>query len=419
MRVAVVGAGVVGVATAYELVAEGHEVTVFERRGTAAERDSFATGGLVSPAWAAAWSVPERALHGPWSAPGPGLRRTGWTGNAPKGWSGRWQKSPAWRSASPAQVARLALLRLSQQRLDDLSAELQLDHDRSDGMLVLLRSAREVEQAAPDVASLRAQGLTVRDLSPAQARALEPALNPETPLAAALQLDGTAVGNCREWASLMRQHAQRLGCRFELQTGVRRIEPVDGRGVRLVVGDEAGQAFDAVVVCTGRDETGVLSALGLHLPLAMAWGHSVSAALREPLDAPQSAVFDLRHHVSITRLGQRVRVAGGADLSPTDRGDARDVLKRLYQVLTDWFPGAARLGGAQGSVQQWRGAQVMTPDDLPVVGQSRIPGVWLNTGHGNAGWAMASGCARLLAAQMGDRPSPLDAAPFHPSRLGA
>ena len=159
-------------------------------------------------------------------------------------------------------------------------------------------------------------------------------------------------------------HLSILGDRFEYR----------GRGRELLIG------FLLAVV---------LSALGLDLPLATAWGHSVSAALREPLDAPQSAVFDVRHHVSITRLGQRVRVAGGADLSPTDRGDARDTVKRLYQVLMDWFPGAARLGGAQGSVQQWRGAMVMTPDDLPVVGQSRVPGVWFNLGHGPAGIAAA------------------------------
>ena len=270
MRIAVVGAGVVGVATAHDLSVEGHEVTVFERRGTAAERDSFATGGLVSPGWAAAWSVPQRVVSSPWSAPGAGLRRGAWTGSAPAGWAGRWRQSPAWRSGSPSQVARLALLRLSQERLDDLTAELGLDHDRSHGMLVLLRSGQDADKAAADVAALRQHGQAVRELSEDQARALEPALNPEMPLAAALQFDGTAVGNCREWALLMRQHAQRLGCRFELNTGVRRIVPVDGRGVQVVAGDEGGQPFDAVVLCTGRDETGLLQALGLALPLATA-----------------------------------------------------------------------------------------------------------------------------------------------------
>lgn len=418
MKIAIVGAGVVGIATAAELGAQGHAVTVFERRGTVAERDSFATGGITAPGWAAAWSVPARVVGWPWSPPGPGLRRAGWRGVAPSGWLAAWRRAPAFAAGSAAQVARLALLQLSQERLDDLTAELALEHDRSDGMLVLLRSPRDVAQAAASVAALRAQGLTVRELSAEQARAIEPALHPDTRLAGALQLDGQAVGNCREWALLMRQQVQRQGGRIETQTDVRRIEPVDARGVRVFVGGEAGESFDAVVLCTGRDGSGLLASLGLRAPLATAWGHTISAALREPMDAPLSAVFDAHHQVSVARIGQRVRVAGGADLGLTDRGSARDVVRRLYQVLMDWFPGAARLGGAQAAVQQWRGAQLMTPDDLPLIGQSRVPGVWLNLGHGNAGWAMACGSAQLLAAQIGGAPSPVDAAPFHPSRLG-
>lgn len=418
MKIAIVGAGVVGIATAAELSAEGHAVTVFERRGTVAERDSFATGALTAPGWAAAWSVPPRAVSWPWSPPGPGLRRAGWRGVAPAGWLAAWRRAPSWSAGSPAQAARLALLQLSQERLEDLTAERALEHDRSDGMLVLLRSARDVAQAVPAVAALREHGLVVRELTSEQARTVEPALHPDTKLAGALQLDGLAVGNCREWALLMRQQVQRQGGRVETQTDVRRIEAVDGRGVRVFVGDESGEAFDAVVLCTGRDGAGLLASLGLRAPLATAWGHTVSAALREPMDAPLSAVYDAHHHVAVTRIGQRVRIAGGADLSLQDRGDARDVVRRLYQVLMDWFPGAARLGGAQAAVQQWRGAQVMTPDDLPLIGQSRVPGVWLNLGHGNAGWAMACGSARLLAAQLAAAPSPVDAAPFHPSRWG-
>ena len=100
-------------------------------------------------------------------------------------------------------------------------------------------------------------------------------------------------------------------------------------------------------------------------------------------------LIDARHQVSITRLGQRVRVAGGQTLGGSPVKHSKRELQRLYQVLMDWFPGAARLGGPKGSVQEWRGAQACLPDGAPMVGESPVPRVWLNLGHGSSGWAMA------------------------------
>jgi D-amino-acid dehydrogenase len=135
------------------------------------------------------------------------------------------------------------------------------------------------------------------------------------------------------------------------------------------------------------------------------------------MDAPMAAVVDGLHHTSIVRLGRRLRVAGGARLG-VPRAASPVALKPLYQVLCDWFPGAAEMGGRHGQVLEWSGTQAATPDGLPLLGPTRLPGVWLNTGHGVHGWAMACGSARALADRMAGRTAELDLDPSSPGRFG-
>ncbi|QHE76323.1 FAD-dependent oxidoreductase [Hydrogenophaga sp. PBL-H3] len=429
MKIAIVGAGVVGIACAHELSQDGHEVTVFERRSTVAEEASFANGALIAPGWTAPWAHDHGRLAWPWSASGAGLQ----VSRLPRGgeWSWLWQ----WRRAGkgPQMLSNHAQVhqwvRYSQERQQAITDRYQFEHDRSHGMLVLLRSEPEAAAAQAPWQQLRDLGLTAKLLSADEARALEPSLNTETPLHGAIELGGEAVANCREFAVLLRAQAQRLGCRFEFNTIVSRIEPQLNAGVNLTLTHTAthpsgeatngsAQRFDAVVVCAGVAAVGILSPLGLKLPLQAVVGHSLSAAVREPMDAPQSAVLDGRHGISIARLGQRVRVAGGAEWGRESGSPSKASLQRLYRVLSDWFPGAVRLGGPAGSVQEWRGVQATVPDGMPLLGASRLPGVWLNLGHGQAGWSVACGAARALADRIDGRSPDIDMAACSPQRYG-
>lgn len=136
------------------------------------------------------------------------------------------------------------------------------------------------------------------------------------------------------------------------------------------------------------------------------------------MDAPQSAVFDARLGVSIARLGQRVRVAGGQEWGRGSSAPSKTGLQRLYRALSDWFPGAVRLGGPAGNVQEWCGERATTPDGAPLIGPSRVPGLWLNLGHGQCGWSMACGSARLLADQISARAPELSLVQCSPQRYG-
>jgi D-amino-acid dehydrogenase len=152
-----------------------------------------------------------------------------------------------------------------------------------------------------------------------------------------------------------------------------------------------------VVVCGGVESAALLQPVGLRIPLAAVHGYSVSAPIREPLNAPRSGLMDERYKVAITRLGMRVRVAGSAEIGGDPAHKRPQAIETLYKVLQDWFPGAAQLANTGAAVQEWKGARPMLPDGPPLLGATGVPGVWVNLGHGSSGWALACGSARVVA----------------------
>jgi len=417
MRVAIIGAGIVGVTTAYELAAHGHEVTVFDRRGSVAEECSFANAGVVAPGYVTPWAAPGM----PWKV----LRHL-FSRDRPVRvgvlamlthlpWLWRW-----WRACRPAvhaanRVAMHHLARLSQDRLLELTRSLQLSYEQTPGYLILLRSGRELTQAQHGLKILHSLGVNHELVDGAACQRLEPGLNPQTPLRAGIHLRQDGVGNCRQFAQAMKAQALRHGAAFHFDTPVQRI--VAGAAPQVALANGNQRAFEAVVVCAGAESNTLLRPLGLKLPLAAVHGYSVTAPLRHidghARPGPRAALMDERYKVAISRLGQRVRVSGSAQLgTPLSRIDTAP-LRTLYRVLDDWFPGAAMVSKAQ----HWKGARPMLPDGPPVLGASGAPGVWLNLGHGSSGWALACGSARVLAEQLAGREAPLDVARLGMARL--
>ena len=396
MKIAIVGAGIVGVTTAYELASDGHEVTVFEQRSAAAEEASFATAGLLAPHLLSPWAVPgfghALRLMGPHAT----LRLSGGLSRANWAWLSRWRSATHASSAPATTLERLA--QYSQSRLQALAQRHELDFEASEGRLVLLRTEQERAQLQPALQVLRDSGVALREINADIARQIEPGLSPEAPLAGAIHLPDARAGNCRLFAQLLRQGTQGSGVHFAFNTRIDRIG-TSPTGV-VVQGETDLRHFDAVVLCAGTASAALLPALGLRLPMAAVYGYSVSAPLRESTHAPQGSVVDVAQQISITRLGQRVRIAGGAELAGADAEHHTATLQRLYRTLNDWFPGGAQLSSG---VQVWRGARPLLPDGAPVVGASGVPGLWLNTGHGAGGWALACGSARALADLMAQR----------------
>jgi D-amino-acid dehydrogenase len=424
VRVAVIGAGIVGVTSAHELAADGHEVTVYERHAGVASETSFANAGVIAPGYVTPWAAPGmplkvlRHLFGP-HAP---VRFGGANVLGQLPWIWRW-----WRAcratvyqAHRGQLYQLA--RYSSQRLHALTQALNLEYEQARGVLVLLRSERDLSQAQASLRMLGELQVAFELLDASQCHQLEPGLNTATPLQAGISLPQDEVGNCRQFAHLLKAQAQRHGARFLFQHEVLSLSP--GTRPRLLCRDlaDASRAeaeFDAVLLCTGHQAARLLKPLGLALPIAPVYGYSVTVPLSQtelPTSlGPRAAVMDEKFKVAISRLGQRIRVAGSAELGGAPGRMNPAALRTLYKVLDDWFPGAARLSQASA----WKGARPMLPDGPPVLGPSRCPGIWLNLGHGSSGWALSCGSARIVADLMAERKPAIDISGLAPQRLKA
>ncbi len=436
MRVAVIGAGIVGVTTAYELAADGHEVTVFERRGSVAAEASFANAGVVAPGYVTPWAspgMPMKVLGMLFSRHAAIRVRPGLDPSLP-GWLWRWWRAcghETWQ-ANRTRMQRLAVF--SRHRLHELTTRLQLEYERESGYLVLLRGPKELASARAGLKLLTELGGRFHLVDAAQCRTLEPALNPDTALHAGIHLPDDEVGNCRQFAHLLRTEAQGLGARWCFHTVVQRIVPgktpqvvhrymPPAESTQLVIDpapsggvdpqtepaplEPITEDFDAVVMCAAMGSPALLRPHGLKLPLRAVHGYSVTAPLRAQDSmaerAPRAALMDERYKVAISRIGSRVRVAGSAELGGSlEKHDPR-ALETLYKVLNDWFPGAPRMSQAQ----RWKGARPMLPDGPPVLGASGLEGIWLNLGHGSSGWALACGSAFALAQTMAGREAPI------------
>ncbi len=432
MRIAVIGAGIVGVTTAFELTQDGHAVTVFERRGSVAEETSFANAGVVAPGYVTPWAAPGmpakvfKQLWGRHAAVR--LSRPFSPGLVP--WLWRW-----WRACKPQAYAahRASLHRLasySRERLLHLMAQQRIEFEHSRGYLVLLRSPTELTQARSGLKLMAELGADFKLVDAARARQIEPGLSPDTALHAAVHLPQDAVGNCRQFAHLLKQQAQQGGAQFQFLRHVTALRPAgSGNGIEVSHAlaasspDEAApartsnaksedssansQTFDAVVVCAALGALDLLRPLGLRPALLPVYGYSITLPLRQSAAhsdiGPRSGVMDERYKVAISRLGQRVRVAGGAQLGGLADQHHAQALATLYKVLDDWFPGCA----AGAAAQVWKGARPMLPDGPPLLGASGIPGLWLNLGHGSSGWALSCGSARIVADLMSGRTPPI------------
>lgn len=411
--VAVVGAGLAGVTTAYELAALGLKVKVFERGGSVAEQASFAGSALLSPFV-------------------PGLAET----RAPAPLGFRLRRWRAGRKGGDAAAQLAALSQLSLARTAELRSELGLDDEPGEGLLVALADAKRLAATEARLESWKALGLQVELIDADEARRREPGLNAEAPLAAALALAHGGSGNARLFAQQLRQQAQRLGAEFRFHTTVRAIAadgagltlrheytpPIEAptRGAERTAGDTQPQLpgpqdgrFDAIVLCNGLDAPALL---GQRLPLSAHHEASVTAPLRlleaHPELGPKAAWVDPARGLTVARTGQRVRVTGG--LSVTDaRARVAPDFEALHRGLQHWFPGSV----LHQQVQQGQSRRALCADGLPLLGASARPGLWLNLSTGGQGWGLACGSAQVLAQLIAGQAPAQDIAALGPQRL--
>ena len=402
MKVLILGSGVVGVSAAYFLAKAGHEVEVVDRQPGAGLETSFANAGQVSPGYSAPWAgpgIPIKALkwlmmrHRPFVIWPRADARLGW-------WLAQMLANcteDAYR-INKARMVRLA--EYSRDVLDDLRRETGIEYDhRTRGTLQLFRTAKQLDHVGDDTAVLEAYGVPFEVLDAAGCVAAEPALaRVRERFVGGLRLPGDETGDAHLFTRRLAAIAEGLGVRFRYGTAIQQMRTEGG----AVTGVEAGAGLltaDHYVVSLGSYSPAMLRPLGLQLPVYPVKGYSITVPITDAEGAPVSTVMDETFKVGITRLGDRIRVGGTAELAGFSLRLRAPRRRTLEHSLSDLFPD----GGDVSRATFWTGLRPMTPDGTPIVGGTRYPNLSVNTGHGTLGWTMACGSGKLLADQISGR----------------
>ena len=407
MKVVVLGSGVIGTTSAWYLAKQGHEVTVIDRQPACAMETSFANAGEISPGYSAPWAapgIPLKALkwmfmeHAPLIIqPKPDLEKIRWMtqmlGNC---------TTKAYH-INKARMVRLA--EYSRDCLTELRAETGVSFDeRQQGTLQLFRTQKQVDCAAKDIEVLKEGGVPFEVLDVNGCLAIEPGLaNARHKLAGGLRLPKDETGDCFKFTQSLAARAAALGVVFRHGVSIDRLVVEAGR-VTSVITSEGVVHADAFVVALGSYSPKLVKSLGIRLPVYPVKGYSITIPVVEAELAPISTVMDETHKIAITRLGNRIRVGGMAEIAGFDLSLSEKRRKTLMHSVDDLF------GGAGDHSQQtfWTGLRPMTPDGTPIVGKTEIPNLFLNTGHGTLGWTMAAGSGRVLADVVSGRPTEIE-----------
>ena len=403
MKIIVLGAGAIGVASAYYLARQGHEVTVLERLPGPALETSFANAGQISYGYSS-----------PWAAPGVPLKAVKWMFALhppltirPDGTLFQLQwLFQMWRNCNPERYAanKERMVRLSSYSracLESLRNEIGIQYEgRSQGTLQVFRNQKQLDSVGQDIEVLREAGIAYQLLSRQELHKAEPALaHSADKLAGGLRLPNDETGDCQLFTNRLAAEAVKLGVQFNYGVDIQRLELAEGK----VAGVQCEGRFltaDAYVVALGAWSTQLLSKVA-KLPVYPLKGYSITVPVADEQYAPVSTLLDESYKIAITRFDQRIRVGGMAEVVGFDKSLDDRRRRTLQMVLDDLFPGSY----TPGDLSFWTGLRPKTPDSTPIVGSTGLPNLFLNTGHGTLGWTMACGSGQLLADIVSGRPT--------------
>ena len=398
----VLGAGVVGVASAWYLAEAGHEVSVVERQPRAAMETSFANGGQISAGHAEPWAKPSvlpKILRWLGHEDAPLLFR------ARRDWA-QWKWGLRFLvECLPGRFERncRALAGLAQYSRDCLRALREKTGMRYDelsrGILHFATDGRDFEMLARDAEAARALGIERQVKSAPECLALEPALREsEVPVTGGIYTPRDESGDARRFTEELARLAARRGVRFRYDSAVRTIESAGGRvsGVR-VIDEESDQSLqaDAYVVALGSYSPLLLQPLGVRIPVYPLKGYSITLPLgpEHAEAAPTVSLTDEAHKIVISRLGNRLRAAGTAELTGYDTTVSSLRCAAIARRVVNLFPALRSVT----TYDSWAGLRPATPSNVPIVGKTRLSNLFLNTGHGTLGWTLACGSGAALA----------------------
>ena len=405
MRVIVLGAGLLGVTSAYFLRQQGHDVTVIDRQATPGAETSFANGGQISVSHAE-----------PWANPGAPLKLLKWLGreDAPllfrlRADMRQWlwglqflrECTPARTRHNIGHIVRLGTY--SRDTLQALRRDLGLEYDqRTQGILHFYTSQKEFDAAEAPAQQMRELGCERQVISADEAVRLEPALRHIRPqLAGATYTAEDESGDANRFARELAARCVADGVEFRMGHHITALREAGGRIDHVEVTDNEGRyqriQGDAYVLALGSFSPVLVKPLGLNLPIYPAKGYSVTMPVKDASMAHQVSLTDDEFKLVFSRYtseqGDRLRIAGTAELNGYDRDLNPVRCQAIVRRVEALFPGA----GDSTQAQFWSGLRPATPSNLPIIGQSRVQNLFLNTGHGTLGWTHSCGSGKSIA----------------------
>lgn len=404
MRILVLGSGVIGTTLAYFLVKKGMQVTVIDRQAGPALETSYGNAGQISPGYAS-----------PWAAPGIPCKAIKWLTqqHAPlaiKATNDRLQYRWLMQMLRNCTTNRYAVNKERMVRMSEYSRDC-LDQLRTDtginyeqltlGTTQLFRTQQQLDNAAKDINILKQANVPYELLDKVAITKVEPALAPVIDkLVGALRLPNDETGDCYLFTTRLAKMAEQLGVEFKFNRIIEKLH-VSGNIINGVWIDGELIQADRYILCLGSYTPQLLAPLGIYLPIYPLKGYSLTIPISNPDMSPTSTILDETYKVAITRFENRIRVGGMAELCGFDLSLPTKRRETLELVTRDLYP----QGGNISQATFWTGLRPATPDGTPIIGETRINNLYLNTGHGTLGWTMAAGSGRYLSDIIaGDKP---------------
>lgn len=415
MKIAVLGSGVIGVTSAWYLAAAGHEVTVIDRQPGPGMETSFANAGEISPGYASPWAapgIPVKAMRWLFMRHAPLILRPH-LDMAMARWIFSMLGNCTERAYAVNKSRMVRLAEFSRDCLIELRRQTGITYvERSRGTLQIFREQKQLDGIGKDIAVLKADGVPFEVLDAAGCIAAEPGLaSSGVHFVGGLRLPNDETGDCFKFTNTLADMAKAKDVTFLHGRTIRRLAIENGtiQGVETNLGTVGA---DAYLVALGSDSPLLLSPLGIRVPVYPVKGYSITVPIIEEARAPVSTLMDESYKVAITRLGDRIRVGGMAELSGYSFDLPESRRNTLEYSVGSLFPGAGDLSRASF----WSGLRPMTPDGTPIIGGTRIPNLFLNTGHGTLGWTMACGSAQVIADIMSGKEPAIETADLAVSR---
>ena len=417
MKIVILGSGVIGVTTAWFLARDGHEVTVLDRQPEPAMETSFANAGEISPGYATPWAapgIPLKALKWLFMRHAPlvlhaRLDPTMWR------WMGMMLRNctEARYGINKGRMVRVA--EYSRDVLKWLRAETGIAYDeRTRGTLEVFRTQAALDGIAKDLAVLDSYNVPYEVLDVDGCARHEPALaQVKGKIVGGLHLPGDETGDCFKFTQGLAKLAADLGVTFRHGVSIKAVA-TEGDRVTGVVTDQGTVDADLYLCAMGSYSPLLLKTIGIDVPVYPVKGYSITIPVENEAGAPVSTVMDEAHKVAITRLGDRIRVAGMAELNGYNLDLDQRRRETVEHVVSDLFP----TGGDVRKSEFWTGLRPMTPDSVPVMGPTRYRNLMLSTGHGTLGWTMACGSARVLSDLIAGRKPEIDMEGLTVARFG-